>query len=151
MFVLVPAVMAFVGVWMVVGAAREIGGVRALQRSGQETRGRVVASHVKHSSSGSGESRSVSSRLVETVEFPTLDGRRVRGVPAYSDVGMLDRSDTDVRVLYDPALPERFIAPKSARMGTGGAVGRIVFALVFLAFVAGFVVLSQGMLSDAPF
>jgi hypothetical protein len=110
MFVLVPAVVAFVGVWMVVGW-----------------------------------------RLVETVEFPTLDGRRVRGVPAYSDVGMLDRSDTDVRVLYDPALQVRFIAPKSARTGTGGAVGRIVFALVFLAFVAGFVVLSQGMLSDAPF
>lgn len=151
LFVLVPAVMGVVGVWMVVGAVREISGVRSLERSGQETRGRVVASHVKHSTNGSGDSRSVSSRLVETVEFPTLDGRRVRAVPAYSDVGMLDRSDTDVRVVYDPERPERFIAPAGARMGTGAAVGRIVFALVFLAFVAGFVAFSQTMLSDVPF
>ena len=151
LFTLVPLFLAVVGVAMAVGAVREIAGVRSLERTGQESRGRVVASHVKHSTNGSGENRTVTSRLVETIEFATLDGRRVRAVPAYSDIGMLDRSDTDVRVLYDPERPERFVAPTGARMGTGGAFGRIAFSLVFLAFVAGFVVISQGILHDVPF
>ncbi len=150
LFVVVPAALALAGLFMIVGAVRAVVGVRGLERSGQQTTGRVVTSHVEHSTSGSGENRTVTSRLVETVEYPTLDGRRVRAVPAYSDVGMLDRSGTDVRVLYDPERPERFIAPKGDRMGTGRYVGRIVFALVFLGFVAFFVVTSQDLMGFAP-
>jgi len=147
LFLVVPAVMAVFGLWTIVGAVRAIAGVRGLERSGQETQGRVLRSHLQHSTSGSGENRTVTSRLVETIEFPTLDGRRIRAVPTYSDVGMLDRSESDVRVVYDPSRPERFIAPQGARMGTGRYVGRIVFALFFLGFVAFFVTVSQGMMS----
>jgi hypothetical protein len=151
MFVVVPALIALVLLWMIVGAVREISGLRSLQRSGQESRGTVVASHVSHSTSGSGDDRSVSSRLVETVEFPTLDGRRIRAVPTYSDVGMIDRSGQEVRVVYDRERPERFVAPTGAQMGTGAAGVRIVIAVVFLALVGGFVALSQSMIASSPF
>ncbi|GAA4842750.1 DUF3592 domain-containing protein [Luteimicrobium xylanilyticum] len=150
-FVVVPALVALVLLWMIVGAVREISAVRALQRSGQESRGTVVASHVSHSTTGTGDDRRVSSTLVETVEFPTLDGRRIRAVPTYSDIGMLDRSGQDVRVLYDPERPERFIAPSGARMGTGSAGVRVVVAIVFLVLVGGFVVFSQSLLNSSPF
>lgn len=150
LFVVVPALIAAVLLWMIVGAVREIAALRSLQRSGQETRGLVVASHVSHSTSGTGDDRRVSSTLVETIEFPTLDGRRIRAVPAYSDIGMLDRSGQDVRVLYDPERPERFVAPSGKRVGTGAAGTRIVVAVVFLALVAGFVAFSQSLLSSSP-
>ncbi|MGC5165877.1 DUF3592 domain-containing protein [Luteimicrobium sp. DT211] len=151
LFVVVPAFIAVVLLWMIVGAVREIGGLRALQRSGQETRGTVVASHVSHSTSGSGDDRRISSALVETVEFPTLDGRRIRAVPTYSDVGMLDRSGQDVRVLYDPERPERFVAPTGAQIGAGAAGTRIVVAVVFLALIGGFVAFSQSLINSSPF
>ncbi len=151
MFVVVPAVIALVLLWMIVGAVREISGLRSLQRSGQESRGTVVASHVAHSTSGSGDNRQVTSRLVETVEFPTLDGRRIRAVPTYSDIGMLDRSGQEVRVVYDPERPERFVAPAGTRIGAGAAGGRIALAVVFLVLVGGFVAFSQALLARSPF
>ncbi|PJI95163.1 DUF3592 domain-containing protein [Luteimicrobium subarcticum] len=151
LFAVIPAVIALFLLWSIVGAVREISGIRSLERSGQRTPGRVVASHSQTTTSGTGDDRRVSTRLVETIEFPTVDGRRIRGVPTWSDVGMLDRSDQDVQVSYDPERPDRFIAPKGARMGTGSAVTRIVVCVLFLVFVAIFFRVAQGMLSDPLF
>jgi len=151
LFAVVPALIAVVLLWMIVGGVREIRGLRRLQLSGQETRGTVVARHVARSTSGTGENRRVSSTLVETVEFPTLDGRRIRAVPTYSDVAMLDRSGQEVRVVYDRERPDRFVAPTGARIGAGAAVARIVLGAVFLVLVGGFVVFSQTLLASSPF
>ncbi|MGN6241574.1 MAG: DUF3592 domain-containing protein [Cellulosimicrobium cellulans] len=151
LFVIVPVFLGAAGLWTLFGALRGLAGVRSLQRSGQTTYGLVVAAHVQHSSRGSGSDRETTSRVVETIEFTTADGRRVRAVPSFSDVGMLDRSGSEVRVIYDPAEPTRCAAPVGDRIGAGGQVGRIVFSLVFLGFVAFFVLMSQSILRASPF
>lgn len=151
LFIVVPVVLAAAGLWMLIGAVRGWMVVRSLERSDARATGTVVAAHVHHSSHGSSGNRTVSSRMEETIEFRAPGAGVVRGTPVYSDIGMLDRSGTEVRVIYTPDNPSRFIAPKDERFKVGQFFFRIVFAVVFLSIVVFFIIMSQRMLGQFPF
>ena len=94
--------------------------------------------------------RADANRLVrtgETIEFMTLDGRTVRASPTHSDVGLTDRGGTYVTVIYDPADPQRFIAPMNGQelrpRGDGARIGVTVFLIVFAVF---FLIVSQSII-----
>ncbi|MFJ6041859.1 DUF3592 domain-containing protein [Brachybacterium paraconglomeratum] len=132
LFALVVLLLVLVALWMMFSAVRDLLRARRLASSGMRTDGRVISSHVHYS--GTREDRS--SRVVETIEFTTDRGQKVRANPVVSDAGTVDRSGMSVTVLHDRDRPERFIAPRDGRgISARGPVMRIGFALVFLAVI----------------
>lgn len=149
LFLLVPAILIVSGLVTVARGIGRVLTVQALQARGRRARGRVVGAHVQVSRSSS-RSRGTRS-MVETIEFTTADGRTVRAVPAVSDVGLLDRSGTEVEVLYDDQRPDRFIAPKDGdRMRTGALLAAPLMSLVMIAVMLVFVVVTWRMVGALP-
>ena len=145
LFVIVPALLGLAGLWLLIGSVRELLRNSALARNGLTVDGRVVSSNLKITSSG-GRDSNARSRLVETIEFTTANGQRVRGVPVYSDVGMLDRTGEQVTVLHQRDRPDQFIAPRNGRsISPAGPLLKIVFSFVFLGFLAFFITMSLSM------
>ena len=148
MFVLVPALIGLVALFMLFTAVRNLIRGMNLASRGQRTTGRVISEHVPIS----GRSDNRTSTMIETIEFTTDRGQVVRTNPLRSDVGMLDRTGQTVTVFYDRERPERIVAPKNGRsMSPAGPLTKIGGALVMLVFLAFFVTLSQGMLRSSPF
>lgn len=89
---------------------------------------------------------------VETIEFEPGMGTPVRGNPAISDTTEIDRTGMEVTVFFDPAHPERFVAPRNQRSMSNrpGAV-TIMVAIVVIAFSVFFVVQSQALMAQSPF
>lgn len=137
---IVPLLVGLVAALFLVRPVRSLGGALSLRRSGRETTGLVVESHLEEPTPGPRAGRRGAPSRVETVEFTTPDGLEMHGVASYSDVGTLDRTGAVVRVIYHPERPELFAAPKGAELGvrrqaavTGAAFGLV--ALVLLAVV----------------
>ena len=148
MFVLVPASIGLVALFMMFSAVRNLLRGMNLASRGQRTTGRVISANLQIS--GGKDNRT--STMIETIEFTTDRGQTVRTTPLRGDIGMLDRSGQEVPVLYDRDRPERMIAPKNGRsLSPWGPLSKIVFSLVMLGFLTFFVVMSQGMLSLFPF
>ncbi|WP_087486273.1 DUF3592 domain-containing protein [Brachybacterium massiliense] len=148
MFVLVPALIGLVALFMLFTAVRNLLRGMNLASRGQRTTGRVISANL-HISGGKDNRTST---MIETIEFTTDRGQTVRTTPLRGDIGMLDRSGQEVPVLYDRDRPERMIAPKNGRsLSPWGPLSKIVFSLVMLGFLTFFVVMSQGMLSLFPF
>ena len=142
MFVLVPAFIALVTLFIAGTAVRDLLRAQRLASSGQQAQGEVISSQVHYSNSG----KNRSSRVVETIEFTTDRGQVIRANPAVTDAGTVDRSGMTVSVLYDRDRPERFIAPVNGRrISPWGPLAKIGFALVMLVFLGGFVSFSQMM------
>lgn len=76
--------------------------------TGESATGLVVSSVVETTTTRDGFTRA----MAETIRFSLADGTQISGAPMISDVGMEDRSGQEVIVLYDPAHPERFLAPQ---------------------------------------
>lgn len=144
MFMVVPLLMGAVALWMLFSAVRTLIRNSSLARTGLTVEGRVASAHVKVS--GGGRNSSATSQMVETVEFITGNGERIRGVPVSSDVGMLDREGEKVTVHHHRDRPELFIAPRNGRtMSPWGPIGRILFSFLFLGFVGVFLMFSLGV------
>jgi len=142
MFVLVPAFIALVTLFIAGTAARDLLRAQRLASSGQQAQGTVISSQVHYSNSG----KSRSSRVVETIEFTTDRGQLIRANPAVTDAGTVDRSGMTVSVLYDRDRPERFIAPVNGRrISPLAPLAKIGFCLVMLVFLGGFLNFSQMM------
>lgn len=126
----IAVVVALIFAVAIISAIRTSRTASSLSSQGQQTTGRVIAANAQ--TTGGGSDTPVRTRLVETIEFTTSDGRRIRGNPVSSDIGMLDRSGMDVTVLYDPQNPERFIAPKDGRAIAGNSAQPVIIAVVAL-------------------
>lgn len=135
LFVLVPAIMALMGLWMAISAARKSARVRGLLRE-RAVDGRVIASHVRTRT----RNDSTYSELVETIEFtPAGSAQPVRGTPLVGDQGMVDRSGMQVRVHHDPRRPLVFIAPMTeGAFKTRGLLVQVGCGLAFTAFAVMF-------------
>lgn len=115
--------------------------LRRLTTFGSRVLGVVVASEVMEDPDGprSRRTSSLSTRR-ETLEFTTSSGRVVRGRPASSDIGVVDRTGMTVPVLHDPGSPQVFIAPRdgeriSARRTLTSIGLQLALAIVALAFL----------------
>lgn len=109
-------------------SARDTRTASDLSARGERTTGRVIATN-SMTTGGANDTR-VRTELVETIEFETRSGQRIRGNPMASDIDMLDRSGKDVTVLYDPRSPERFIAPKNGQRLAGGPGGLLAIGVI---------------------
>ena len=144
MFIIVPALMALVGLWRLVSAVWELLRSSSLSRTGVTVPGYVVSANVL--TTHTGRDTGTRSRMVETIEFTTGSGQRVRGIPSSSDVGMLDRTGETVDVLHHRDRPDRFIAPRNGRsMSPAGPLMKIGSALVLLVFVGFFMVFAMNL------
>lgn len=143
MFAAVPLFMIAIAGWSLISIARHRADANRLVRTGQRVQGKVITAYLGQS--GSGDNRRT--YIVETIEFMTLDGRTVRASPTHSDVGLTDRGGTYVTVIYDPADPQRFIAPMNGQelrpRGDGARIGVTVFLIVFAVF---FLIVSQSII-----
>lgn len=86
--------------------------LRRLTTFGSRVLGVVVASEVMEDPDGPRNRRTLSlSTRRETLESTTSSWRVIRGRPASSDIGVVDRTGMTVPVLHDPGSPQVFIAP----------------------------------------
>ncbi|MFC0672494.1 DUF3592 domain-containing protein [Brachybacterium hainanense] len=148
LFMAVPLLIIAIALVTALRAVRRLLQALSLTSRGARTTGTVISSNLQVTSHSSGSSGSRTTRaLVETIEFRTRDGQRVRAIPAVSDVGMLDRTGMEVEVCYDEQRPDRFIAPKD-----GGSpnllrlAGPILSAVVMIGFALFFLWFSRGIL-----
>ncbi len=136
MLVLVPALIMLVMVILGIAGLRELRRGARLEARGRRTEGRVISSKLHHGGSG----RDRASRLVETIEFVTEDGRVVRGNPSLNDTGSVDRSGMTVPVIFDPDRPEVFVAPQDGeRVSRTGSLVKVIVAVVGVVIIGGFV------------
>ena len=146
-FLLIPAIIGLSALWMAITAVRDLRRSSRLTSQGQQTQGLVISSHIHYS--GSRENRT--SRLVETIEFVTDRGQTIRANPTVADHKSVDRQGMTVPVFYDRDRPEQFIAPHNGRsLSPGGAIVKIVIAVVMLVFITFFIVGSQTMMAGFP-
>lgn len=139
---LLPAILAVIGLMFMVGAVRSLIRGNRLTSQGLPTRGTVQETYVHHY----GRNDSRRPYRVETIEFVTGAGQRVRNVPAVIDTGMLDRTGQRVDVLYDREHPDQFIAPKNGRtlspakpiVRIGIGVAALLIASMVFVFALGF-------------
>ena len=142
-FAVIPLLMIAAGLWGLISLGRQRAATNRIQRNGVRVQGKVVTAYL--GMSGSREHRRTF--MVETIEFMTLDGRTVRASPLHSDIGLTDRGGTFVNVVYDPADPQRFLAPMNGRelkpRGDGARIVMMTFLIVFAVF---FLVVSQSII-----
>lgn len=146
-FIIAPAMIGLVALFTLFTAVRDLVRGTNLASRGQRANGRVISANVHVT----GTRKNRTTKMVETIEFTTDRGQTVRATPLRGDTGMLDRSGQEVAVVYDRDRPERMIAPKNGRsLSPWGPLSKIVFTLVMFAFLAFFVVMSQGMVRLFP-
>ncbi|WP_394214869.1 DUF3592 domain-containing protein [Brachybacterium vulturis] len=137
MFIALPALFAVVALVILGTGVRDLVRGGRLASQGMPVRGVVRETYVR--TYGHNDSRRP--HRVETIDFTTSTGQRVRSTPAVADIGMVDRSGEEVVVLYDRDRPDRFIAPKNGRHLSPAKplikIAICVAALVFLLFFAG--------------
>lgn len=148
MLVIVPIAVGMGALWLVLHPLVQRFRGNALIRSGRSVQGRVIASelHVRTTRETTHQWR------VETIEFEPGMSAPVRGNPTISDTTEIDRTGMEVTVFFDPARPERFVAPRNQRSMSNrpGAV-TIMVAIVVIAFSVFFVVQSQALMAQSPF
>lgn len=161
--VLVPVAalvaLVLVIVWGTLRATRTVGTARRLMAQAPVT-GSVVSATVAtsnvyiHSGSTTGVTRppgrTYRTNLVETIEYLGPDGRVQRGTPLLSEPGLVDRTGMQVPVYVDPDDPRRFLAPEGEQFRLTGVVLsqlKIVFFVLLLVIVVGFVVTLMAMIS----
>ncbi|WP_106506929.1 DUF3592 domain-containing protein [Brachybacterium timonense] len=147
MFLVVPVIMGMAALWLILHPLVQRFRGNALIRSGRSVQGRVIASelHVRATRETTRQWR------VETIEFEPGMGAPVRGNPAISDTTEIDRSGMEVTVFFDPARPERFVAPRNQQsMSNRPGLVTIMVAILVIAFSVFFVVQSQALIAQSP-
>lgn len=140
MFGFIGLIGAAIAAWFIYTGVRDL---RLVQRllDAPAVEGTVISSQVhRHTKESSSGGRSVTTTLVETIEFVSTSGRQVRGTPAVAESEIVDRTGLRVTVHADPDNSDVFIAP----IGEHFQTHPIMLKMAFAGFV-GVVMLCMGV------